>query len=111
MPKKKPDVMETRVGGGSVDDRVDFALETIENGGEHVMNDVFRAGEYVDASGVTKGKGPRVPSSDGASRNERASTPGRDGAAASVTSAPGTRPAFGRRFPSRARPATTSGRN
>jgi len=25
MPKKKPDVMETRVGGGSVDDRVDFA--------------------------------------------------------------------------------------
>jgi len=61
MPKKKPDVMETRVGGGSVDDRVDFALETIENGGEHVMNDVFRAGEYVDASGVTKGKGTQGP--------------------------------------------------
>jgi len=61
VPKKKPDVMETRVGGGSVDERVDFALELLEDGGEHVMNDVFRAGEYVDASGVTKGKGTQGP--------------------------------------------------
>jgi large subunit ribosomal protein L3 len=61
VPKKKPDVMETRVGGGSIDERVDFALELLEDGGEHVMNDVFRAGEYVDASGVTKGKGTQGP--------------------------------------------------
>ncbi|GAB3673567.1 50S ribosomal protein L3 [Halopiger thermotolerans] len=61
VPKKKPDVMETRVGGGSVEERVDFALELLEDGGEHVMNDVFRAGEYVDASGVTKGKGTQGP--------------------------------------------------
>jgi len=61
VPKKKPDVMETRVGGGSVEERVDFALETVADGGEHVMNDVFRAGEYVDASGVTKGKGTQGP--------------------------------------------------
>ncbi|THE64464.1 50S ribosomal protein L3 [Salinadaptatus halalkaliphilus] len=61
VPKKKPDVMETRVGGGSIEDRVEFALETIAEGGEHVMNDVFRAGEYVDASGVTKGKGTQGP--------------------------------------------------
>ncbi len=61
VPKKKPDVMETRVGGGSVAERVEFALELLEDGGEHVMNDVFRAGEYVDASGVTKGKGTQGP--------------------------------------------------
>ena len=61
VPKKKPDVMETRVGGGSIEDRVEFGLETIAEGGEHVMNDVFRAGEYVDASGVTKGKGTQGP--------------------------------------------------
>ncbi|AGB30786.1 50S ribosomal protein L3P [Natrinema pellirubrum DSM 15624] len=61
VPKKKPDVMETRVGGGSIEERVDFALETVADGGEHVMNDVFRAGEYVDASGVTKGKGTQGP--------------------------------------------------
>lgn len=61
VPKKKPDVMETRVGGGSVEERVDFALDVVADGGEHVLNDVFRAGEYVDASGVTKGKGTQGP--------------------------------------------------
>ena len=61
MPKKKPDVMETRIGGGSIDERVDYGLELLEDGGEHVMTDVFRAGEYVDASGVTTGKGTQGP--------------------------------------------------
>jgi large subunit ribosomal protein L3 len=61
IPKKKPDVMESRVGGGSLDDRVDFALDILEDGGEHDMNDVFRAGEYTDVSGVTKGKGTQGP--------------------------------------------------
>ncbi len=61
VPKKRPDVMETRVGGGSIDDRLDYALELVADGGEHAMNDVFRAGEYVDAGGVTKGKGTQGP--------------------------------------------------
>ncbi|WP_135806700.1 50S ribosomal protein L3 [Halorussus marinus] len=61
VPKKKPDVMETRVGGGSLDERVDFALDLLDDGGEHAMNDVFRAGEYMDVSGVTKGKGTQGP--------------------------------------------------
>jgi large subunit ribosomal protein L3 len=61
VPKKKPDVMESRVGGGSLDDRVDFALDILADGGEHDMNDVFRAGEYMDVSGVTKGKGTQGP--------------------------------------------------
>jgi large subunit ribosomal protein L3 len=61
VPKKKPDVMETRVGGGSVEDRVDHALNLIEDGGEHAASDVFRAGEFADVSGVTKGKGTQGP--------------------------------------------------
>ena len=61
VPKKKPDVMETRIGGGSLEERADFALELLEDGGEHAFTDVFREGEYLDASGVTKGKGTQGP--------------------------------------------------
>jgi large subunit ribosomal protein L3 len=61
VPKKKPDVMETRVGGGSLQERADFALDLVESGGEHAMSDVFRAGEYLDVSGITKGKGTQGP--------------------------------------------------
>ena len=60
LPRHEPDVMETRVGGGAVTDRVDHALELLGEG-VHEMGDVFRAGEYLDASGVTKGKGTQGP--------------------------------------------------
>jgi large subunit ribosomal protein L3 len=60
VPKTRPDLMETRVGGGSVEDRVDHGLSLLEDG-EHVMTDVFRAGEYLDAAGVTRGKGLQGP--------------------------------------------------
>jgi large subunit ribosomal protein L3 len=61
VPKDTPDVMETRVGGGSLDERVAFARELVESGGEHTMTDVFRDGEYADVAGVTKGKGLQGP--------------------------------------------------
>ena len=61
VPKKKPDIMETRIGGGSLSERADFALELLADGGEHSVDDVFRAGEYLDASGITKGKGTQGP--------------------------------------------------
>jgi large subunit ribosomal protein L3 len=61
VPKKRPDVMETRVGGGSVEDRFEFALDLLDEGGEHAVTDVFRAGEYADVAGVTKGKGTQGP--------------------------------------------------
>jgi large subunit ribosomal protein L3 len=62
VPKTKPDVMETRVGGGSVSERFEHALELLdEDDGEHGINDVFRAGEYADVAGVTKGKGTQGP--------------------------------------------------
>ena len=61
VPKTQPDVMETRVGGGSVDDRLAFARSLVEEGGEHTTTDVFRDGEYADVAGVTKGKGLQGP--------------------------------------------------
>ncbi|PSQ50736.1 50S ribosomal protein L3 [Halobacteriales archaeon SW_12_67_38] len=61
VPKKRPDVMETRIGGGSVDDRIEFGLELLTGDGEHNLTEVFRPGEYMDAAGVTKGKGTQGP--------------------------------------------------
>ncbi len=60
VPKKEPDVMESRVGGGGVEDRLEYALELVADG-EYAMTDVFRAGEYADVAGVTKGKGTQGP--------------------------------------------------
>ncbi|MFC7073845.1 50S ribosomal protein L3 [Halovenus rubra] len=60
VPKKRPDVMENRIGGGSLADRVEFGLDLLEEG-EYSVNDVFRAGEYADVAAVTKGKGTQGP--------------------------------------------------
>ncbi len=60
VPKKKPDVMETRIGGGSLEDRVEYGLELVGDS-EYAVNDVFRAGEYADVAGITKGKGTQGP--------------------------------------------------
>jgi large subunit ribosomal protein L3 len=60
VPKKRPDVMETRVGGGSLSDRVEHGLDLVGDG-EYSINDVFRAGEYADVAGITKGKGTQGP--------------------------------------------------
>jgi large subunit ribosomal protein L3 len=61
VPKKRPDIMENRVGGGSVTDRVEFALDLIDEDGAYEFGDVFRAGEFLDVAGVTKGKGTQGP--------------------------------------------------
>ncbi|RRJ30288.1 50S ribosomal protein L3 [Halocatena pleomorpha] len=61
VPKRKPDVMETRVGGSTLEERLEFALELLDDGGEHTVSDVFRAGEYADIAGVTKGSGTQGP--------------------------------------------------
>jgi large subunit ribosomal protein L3 len=60
VPKKRPDVMETRVGGGSLGERVEHGLDLLDDG-EYTVNDVFRAGEYADVAGITKGKGTQGP--------------------------------------------------
>jgi large subunit ribosomal protein L3 len=60
VPKKRPDVMENRVGGGSMDERLEYGIELLEDG-TYAVNEVFRAGEYADVAGITKGKGTEGP--------------------------------------------------
>jgi large subunit ribosomal protein L3 len=60
VPKKEPDVMESRIGGGSLADRIDYGLDLLGNG-TYDAQDVFRAGEYADVAGITKGKGTQGP--------------------------------------------------
>ncbi len=55
LSKKVPDLLEIRIWGGSVPDRVSFALSML--GKPVTVADVFSPGQYVDVVGVTKGKG------------------------------------------------------
>ena len=60
IPRKQPHLMETQIGGDSIEDRLAFADELLENGTVPI-SEVFRAGEYIDVSAVTKGKGLQGP--------------------------------------------------
>jgi large subunit ribosomal protein L3 len=55
LSKKVPDLLEVRVGGGSIEDRVKYAIGVL--GKPIEISDVFSPGQYVDIIGVTKGKG------------------------------------------------------
>lgn len=58
IPKKTPDVMEHALGG-KVEDQFAFAKEHI--GKELHINDVFNAGDMIDITAVTIGKGFQGP--------------------------------------------------
>ncbi|MEM3851826.1 MAG: 50S ribosomal protein L3 [Methanomassiliicoccales archaeon] len=55
VPKKKPEVMEIRVGGGTMEKRIDFAISLL--GKEIGIKDYVKDGDVVDVIAVTKGKG------------------------------------------------------
>ncbi len=55
VPKKVPDVMELRIGGGSIDERLEFAKGLL--GKDVTINDFATEGTLVDVVAVTKGKG------------------------------------------------------
>jgi len=57
--KKRPDMMEYAVGGGSVDEKLQFCKGIL--GKEVRVQDVFDNGNMIDASGITKGKGFQGP--------------------------------------------------
>jgi large subunit ribosomal protein L3 len=59
VPKKKPDVMEIAVGGGSINDQFEYAKDLL--GKTVSVSDVFDTGESIDVIGVTKGKGFQGP--------------------------------------------------
>ena len=59
IPKKKPDVMENRIGGGDISTRFEYAKKIL--GKEIDISDVFKDGELVDVAAITKGKGTQGP--------------------------------------------------
>lgn len=61
VPRRAPHVMESRIGGGSIDERLDYARELIEEDDAVTADELFRTGEFVDVAAVTKGKGTQGP--------------------------------------------------
>ena len=61
IPRKRPHLMETRIGGEDIDERLAFADALLDDGGSVPITDVFRAGQYVDTSAITTGKGTQGP--------------------------------------------------
>jgi large subunit ribosomal protein L3 len=59
MPKKKPDIIEIRVGGSKIEERWNYCKELL--GKQVRAADVFKEGEYVDVLAITKGKGFQGP--------------------------------------------------
>jgi large subunit ribosomal protein L3 len=59
VPKKRPELLEIRVGGSSLEERWDFSRGLL--GKEVRVSDVFKEGEYVDVLAITKGKGFQGP--------------------------------------------------
>jgi large subunit ribosomal protein L3 len=55
VPKKKPDLMENRVAGGSTTDRLAYAKERL--GKEIAVTEFCKDGSMVDVAAITKGKG------------------------------------------------------
>jgi large subunit ribosomal protein L3 len=54
-PKKVPELMEIRVGNGTIDERLEYARSLL--GKSIGISDLFKEGDMVDVAGVTKGKG------------------------------------------------------
>lgn len=55
IKQKKSHIAEIQVNGGSVADKVDYALSKLEQ--EVTVSEVFNKNELIDTIGVTKGKG------------------------------------------------------
>jgi large subunit ribosomal protein L3 len=59
IPKKTPDVMENRIVGGDMTTRLEYAVSLIGKTVE--VSDVFNAGDMIDVSAITIGKGTQGP--------------------------------------------------
>ncbi|MEM0129885.1 MAG: 50S ribosomal protein L3 [Thermoplasmatales archaeon] len=55
LSKKKPDITEIRVGGGTISERINYAKSIL--GKEVSFNSFSSPGKFVDVVAVTKGKG------------------------------------------------------
>ena len=55
VPKKKPDLMEIKVGGGKIEEQFEYVKNIL---GKTVnVDEVFKEGQFVDVISISKGKG------------------------------------------------------
>jgi large subunit ribosomal protein L3 len=59
VPKKKPDISEIKVDGGSIQEQLEYAKSLL--GKTVSITDVFKEGHFMDAIAITKGKGFQGP--------------------------------------------------
>jgi large subunit ribosomal protein L3 len=59
VPKKKPDISEIKVDGGSIQEQLEYAKSLL--GKTVSITDVFKEGHYLDAIAISKGKGFQGP--------------------------------------------------
>ena len=59
MPRKKPDIVEIRVGGSAIEERWNYCKGLL--GKQAGIVDAFKDGEHVDVLAITKGKGFQGP--------------------------------------------------
>ena len=57
--KKKPEIFEIGIGGSSIQEKWNYSKELI--GKEINIKDIFKEGEYLDITAITKGKGTQGP--------------------------------------------------
>lgn len=55
LGKKRPEIFEIEVAGENNDEKIKFCKESL--GKEIKISDIFKEGEYIDVTGITKGKG------------------------------------------------------
>ncbi|UCE29647.1 MAG: 50S ribosomal protein L3 [Candidatus Bathyarchaeota archaeon] len=59
VPKKKPEIIETKIDGGTIEEQFEHSKNLL--GKTISITEVFKEGQYVDAVAVTKGKGFQGP--------------------------------------------------
>jgi len=59
IPKKKPELMEIKVGGGPIKDQFTYSTKLL--GKTISIVDIFKEGQFIDVISVTKGKGWQGP--------------------------------------------------
>lgn len=59
LSRKKPEISEIQIGGGTIQQQVDYAKQLL--GKTVTPDEVFKDGQYIDIAGVTVGKGFQGP--------------------------------------------------
>ncbi len=55
IPKKVPEIMEVRIGGGTVDERIEYSKSIL--GKDINITDFMNTGQMIDVAAITTGKG------------------------------------------------------